>query len=135
MANQVLQLTGLRPAAEHHVVGQTAMLSPGEAHFRVSGLLKVQGRPGAFVCGEIVDGVVKRGMEILWPLHGDALTMPIAVRAVEFIDYSPGVAGVALGVRFDQDEAESEQLLRDLLEVGMVVTVRNASPADTAAAA
>jgi hypothetical protein len=93
------------------------------ARFRVSGLLKLQGRPGAFVCGEILEGVVKAGMEIAWPLHGDALTMPVLVRAVEFIDYAPGVSGIALAIRFDDDEAEHEQLLRDLLEVGMEVVV------------
>ena len=110
------------------------MDSPKEARFRISGLLKLQSRPGVFVCGEVVDGDVKQGMEILWPLHGDALTMPVVVRDVEFIDYAPGVSGIALGVRFDKDEAEHEQLLRDLLEVGMVVTIQSASASDTVVA-
>jgi hypothetical protein len=92
----------------------------------VSGLLKLQSQPGLYVCGEIVDGVVEQGMEILWPLHGDKLTFPVVVRNVEFVDYSPGVSGIALGVRFEEDAHEHEQLLRDLLEVGMVVTVRSA---------
>jgi hypothetical protein len=100
-----------------------------EARFRVSGLLKLQSRPGAFVCGEIIEGTVKPGMEIAWPLHGDGLTMPLLVRAVEFIDYTPGVSGIALAIRFDEDEAEHEQLLRDLLEEGMEVAVRPASDA------
>jgi hypothetical protein len=110
------------------------MSPPGEAHFRVSGLLKLQSRPGTFVCGEIVDGEVKRGMEILWPIHGDALTMPVAVRDVECIDYAPGASGIALGVGFDRNEIENEQLLRDLFEVGMIVTIRTPSVSDSAAA-
>ena len=110
------------------------MSRPGEAHFRVSGLLKLQSRTGAFVCGEVVDGEVKRGMEILWPIHGDALTMPVAVRDVEVIDYAPGASGIALGVGFDQDEVENEQLLRDLLEVGMIVTIRTPPVSDSAVA-
>ena len=105
------------------------MTATMEARFRVSGLLKLQSRPGAFVCGEVVDGTVKPGMEIAWPLHGDALTMPVLVRWVEFIDYSPGVSGVALAIRFDEDEEENEQLLRDLLEVGMEVPVRTSAGA------
>jgi hypothetical protein len=72
---------------------------------------------------------VKPGMEIAWPLHGDALTMPLMVRAVEFIDYAPGVSGIALAIQFDEDEAEQEQLLRDLLEVGMEVAIRPTSGA------
>ena len=104
------------------------MESTTEARFRVSGLLKLQSRPGAFVCGEVIEGTVKPGMEIAWPLHGDALTMPLRVSAVEFIDYSPGVSGVALAIQFDQDEAEQVQLLRDVLEVGMEVAVR--APSD-----
>ena len=86
------------------------------------------------MCGEIVDGEVKRGMEIQWPLHGEVLTMPIAVREIEFIDYAPGTSGIALGVRFDDDEAKSEQLIRDLLEVGMIVTIRAPSVPDSASA-
>ena len=85
-----------------------------DARFRVSGLLKVRNRPGTFVCGEIIEGSVKPGMEIAWPLHGDALTMPLLVRSVEFIDYAPRISGIALAIRFDDDEAEHEQLLRDL---------------------
>lgn len=77
------------------------------------------------VCGEIVGGEVKPGMEIQWPLHGNSLTLPIEVREIDFVDYAPGTSsGVALSVRFDEAEAESEQFLRDLLEVGMTVTVR-----------
>jgi hypothetical protein len=98
----------------------------GDARFRIRGLLKLQSRPGAFVCGEIVEGTVKPGMEIVWPLHGEGLTMVIPVRAVEFVDYSPGVSAVALQISFEDDETESEQLLRDMIEVGMEVAVRPA---------
>jgi hypothetical protein len=59
--------------------------------------------------------------------------MPIVIRDVEFIDYAPGVAGVALGVRFEQDEVEHEQLLRGLLEVGMVVTIQDVSASGSSA--
>ena len=99
-----------------------------KAHFRVTGLLKLQSRPGTFVCGEVVDGVVMPGMEILWPLPGDGLTLPVVVRNVDVVDYAPEVSGIALDVRFDDEENEHEQLLRDLLEVGMVVTVRCPPP-------
>jgi hypothetical protein len=98
-----------------------------DARFRVSGLLKLQSRPGIFVCGEIIDGAVKAGMEISWPIHGDALTMPLLIRAVEFVEYAPGISGVALAIRFDEDEAENEQLLRDFLEVGTEVAVLSVS--------
>jgi hypothetical protein len=81
------------------------MRDPVEGKFRVSGVLKLQSRSGVFVCGEIVDGGVKRGREIAWPIHGEAITTSVPIREVEFIDYAPGVAGVALGVRFDEDEA------------------------------
>jgi hypothetical protein len=110
------------------------MRDPVEAHFRVSGVLKLQSRPGVYVCGEIVDGEVKRGMEIAWPIHGDAITTSVPIREVEFIDYAPGVAGIALGVRFAEDEAENEQFLRDFLEVGMVVSVAAASDQSPSAA-
>jgi len=100
------------------------------ARFRISGLLKLGRRPGAYVCGEIVEGTVMPGMEIVWPLHGEALTMAVPIRGVEFLDYSPDVSGLALEVRFDDDEAENEQLLRDLIEVGMEVAVRPAVPSD-----
>jgi hypothetical protein len=92
-------------------------------HFRVSGILKFQGRPGVFVCGEMVDGTAKAGMIIAWPIHGDAITSGVPVREVEFIDFAPGVSGIALAIRFDDEEEENEQLLRDFLEVGMVVTL------------
>jgi hypothetical protein len=106
--------------------------SPDEARFRVSGLLKLQSRPGIFVCGEIVQGTVKAGMEIIWPLHGEALTMAVPVCGVEFIDYAPGVSGIGLEVRFDDEDAENEQLLRDIVEVGIEVAVRPVPPATQA---
>jgi hypothetical protein len=94
------------------------------ARFRVSGVLKLRGRPGFFVCGEIIDGVVEEGMTLEWPIHGDAITEALLVRQVEFVDYWPGAAGIALGVRFDEEEAENEALLRQFLEVGMMVNIR-----------
>ena len=92
-------------------------------HFQVSGILKFQGRPGVFVCGEIVDGTAKAGMIIAWPIHGDAITSGVPVREVEVIDFAPGASGIALSVRFEDEEEENEQFLRDFLEVGMIVTL------------
>jgi hypothetical protein len=93
------------------------------AHFRVGGVLKLRSRPGFFVCGEVVDGTVKEGMTIEWPIQGEAITAELVVRQVEFVDYWPGAAGVALGVRFDEEEEKNEQFLRHFLEVGMIVNI------------
>jgi hypothetical protein len=92
-------------------------------HFRISGILKLQSRPGVFVCGEVVDGTARAGMTIVWPVHGNAITTGVPVREVDFIDFAPGVSGVALGVRFEEEEEQNEQFLRDFLEVGMVVSL------------
>src|SRR5688500_10438444 len=93
------------------------------ARFRVSGVLKLRSRPGLFICGELVDGTVREGMTIEWPIHGDAITTGLQVRQVEFVDYWPNASGLALGVRFDEEEEENEQFLRHFLEVGMVVNI------------
>jgi len=100
-------------------------------HFRISGILKLQSRPGVFVCGEVVDGIAKAGMTIVWPVHGDAITTGVPVREVEFVDFAPGVSGVALGLRFEDEEEQNEQFLRDFLEVGMLVSL--CEPIDKAA--
>jgi hypothetical protein len=89
----------------------------------VSGVLQLRSRPGFFVCGEVVDGTVKEGMTIEWPIHGETITAELLVRQVEFVDYWPGVAGVALGVRFEEEEDENERFLRHFLEVGMIVNI------------
>jgi hypothetical protein len=93
------------------------------ARFQVSAMLKLRSRPGVFVCGEVIEGAVRSDMTINWPIHGDAVGIAVPIRAVEFIDYSPGIAGVALSVRFEEDEEENEQLLRKFLEVGMIISV------------
>lgn len=62
-------------------------------------------------------------MIIAWPIHAHATSINMTVRAVEFVDYPRGVADVALGVRFDEEEPENEQILRDSFEVGMVVSI------------
>ena len=80
------------------------------------------------VCGEIVEGTVKPGMEMIWPLHGDALTVAVPVHAVEHIDYAPGVSGIGLEVLFDEEESESEQFLRDMVDVGLEIAVRSPTP-------
>src|SRR6478609_6654418 len=116
----------MRPTPAGSRWNQRAMPEAGVAHFRVSGILKLRSRPGLFICGEIVDGVVQEGMRIEWPIHGDAITTGLEVRQVEFVDYWPGVSGIALGVLFDEEEDENEQFLLRFLEVGMVV---NISPA------
>jgi hypothetical protein len=67
-------------------------------------------------------------MAIEWPIHCENLTMSLVVREVEFVDYSPGVAGLALFVQFEDDEVENESFLRELLEVGMVVRIWESSP-------
>jgi hypothetical protein len=104
-------------------------------HFRISGILKFQGRPGVFVCGEVVDGVAKAGTIIEWPIHGDSITTRVPVREVEFIDFAPGVSGVALSVRFEKEADEEEQFLRDFLEVGMVVKLWDIGGAGSAVGA
>jgi hypothetical protein len=91
------------------------MAESAAAHFRISGILKLQSRPGVFVCGEVVDGTVKAGMIIVWPVHGDAITTGVPVREVQFVDFAPGVSGVALSVRFEdknRTNSSSETSLR-----------------------
>jgi hypothetical protein len=97
------------------------------ARFRVSRILKLSSREGIYLCGDAVDGTIRVGMNVLWPLHGDAVTMPACVRAIECLDVdrSAGKAEVALAIRFDEDAAGMEQLFRDLLEPGMVVDVKS----------
>lgn len=82
--------------------------------FRVSGILKLRSRRGVYACGENISGSLSARMVVVWPVHGRALTMDVPIRGVKFVDYSPGVAAVALAVQFDKSEFEHEQLLRDL---------------------
>jgi hypothetical protein len=44
------------------------------AQFRASGILKLQSRPGIFVCGELIVGAVRPGMVIEWPTHAENIT-------------------------------------------------------------
>jgi hypothetical protein len=95
-----------------------------ETRFRINRFLRVQGR-GLFACGEIVEGVVAIGMNVHWPLQGDALTTSTPVVRVEYLDLdrAAGRVEVALGISVDD---EVELLLRSLLEPGMVVEVSRA---------
>ena len=96
-------------------------MSDERVRFRVSGVLNLGGR--LYVCGAIDEGLPAVGMTLLVPVHGDEITIDLVVHSVEAIDYAPELSGLALGVRFERDEADSERLLRDLCEDGMLVSL------------
>lgn len=96
-----------------------------DARFRVNRLLKLPGRAGVLVCGDVVKGRIAVGMNVLWPLSGGALTICTPIMSVDYVD-SERVAGqteVAIGIRFDDSSDEGEMLLQDLIEVGLLVDV------------
>ena len=70
------------------------------ATFRVNRVLRLRGRPGVFLCGEVLSGVVKTGMVLHWPAPGSALTSPITVLSIDHLDLDrqAGVAETALGI-------------------------------------
>jgi hypothetical protein len=99
---------------------------PAAARFRVNGFLSLG--MGFYVCGEIVEGAVRVGMALLWPMPGDDITIELVVRSVDFVDYPGGDPCIALGVSFDPDErADSERMLRELCDEGMVIDVAAAA--------
>jgi hypothetical protein len=103
-----------------------------EARFRVNRLLKLSQRDGVFVCGDVLEGAVAAGMVIDWPIHGDALTMTVAVDTVDYLDLdrAAGKVEVALGIRFEDEPDAEEELRRYFLEPGMLVTVRGSDTSD-----
>jgi hypothetical protein len=103
--------------------------SMGEGRFKVNRILEVDGRAGLLACGDIVEGTVAVGMNLIWPLRGEVLTTLVAISAVECLDVEPSAdagAGrfeIALALRFEDDAGEMPQMFRDRLEPGMVVDV------------
>ena len=96
-----------------------------DARFRVNRVFRLTGRPGIFASGEVLDGSVAVGMNIHWPLHGEALTTYSPIATVDYLDVdrAAGIAEVALGIRFEEDADDLEKLFEELFEAGMIVEI------------
>ena len=95
------------------------------ARFRVNRVFRVRDRQGIVAAGDVLDGRVAVGMNIHWPLHGEALTTYAPIASVDHLDRdrAAGIAEVALGLRFEEDPEEMAKLFEDLFEEGMVVNI------------
>jgi len=113
----------MRPLLNGGTLAWRVMAESVAAQFSVTGILKLRSRRGIFVCGEVLSGIVTAGVKLEWPIHRGNTGTALLVREVEYVDYGPGVACVALVVQFDEDAVQKEQSLRESLEVGMVVRV------------
>jgi hypothetical protein len=74
------------------------------ATFLVKTTLRIGGRPGFYLVGEIVTGIVKAGMVAKIWLDGAAY-VHAPIDAVEFVDFPGGKCLVALHVQSVADEA------------------------------
>jgi hypothetical protein len=82
------------------------------ARFRVNRILKLQTREGIYLCGDVVDGTIRAGMSVLWPLHGETVTIPARIRAIEYLDLDRRTerAEVALAIRLEEDAGHGTAL-------------------------
>ena len=97
----------------------------GAARFRVNRILRLSGRSGIFVCGDVLEGIVAAGMTIRWPLRAPVSVAYAPIASIDYLDVdrAGGKAESALRVRFEGDAEEMEKRLEDSFEVGMVVDV------------
>jgi hypothetical protein len=102
------------------------------ARFRVNRIFRLSDRPGFFAAGDVLDGRVAVGMNIHWPRHGEALTTYAPIASVDYLDLDRerGIAEVALGIRFEDDDEGLAKLFEELFEGGMIVDVADASSQD-----
>jgi hypothetical protein len=95
------------------------------ARFLVQGVFHLKSRELFVVYGDVLEGEVRPGMEIVLPLNSQ-LSLELSIEGVEFVDGTPTGFHIGLAIKLDEDLDLS--LLQGLNLSAEVLTVSAPGP-------